>query len=75
MTASTADQRVGIYLRVSTLNQEIETQLLQLRVLCEQQGWRVTKEYVDVESGRKCKRERSDFGQRDCKVVLGYGEF
>ncbi len=63
MTLSTPGQRIGIYLRVSTLNQETENQLLQLRALCEQQGWRVVKEYVDVESGRKGKRERSDFAQ------------
>ncbi len=63
MTSTKSGQRVGIYLRVSTLNQETENQLLQLRAFCEQQGWRITKEYVDVESGRKGKRERSDFAQ------------
>ena len=55
MTSAKPGQRVGIYLRVSTLNQETENQLLQLRALCEQQGWRIVKEYVDVESGRKGK--------------------
>ena len=48
MISSTPGQRVGIYLRVSTLNQETENQLLQLRTLYEQRGWRVVKEYVDV---------------------------
>ena len=63
MTSSVPGQRVGIYLRVSTRDQETENQLLQLRALCEQQGWRITREYVDVESGRKDKRKRGNFAE------------
>lgn len=63
MTPQSQIQRVGLYLRVSTLDQETENQLRQLRALCQQQGWNVYKEYVDVESGRKGKRERAEFAQ------------
>lgn len=56
-------QRVGLYLRVSTLDQEAQNQLLQLRALCLQHGWVVTREYVDIELGRKGKRERAEFAE------------
>lgn len=56
-------QRVGVYLRVSTMDQEAENQLLQLQALCDEQGWSVYKTYVDVESGRKGKRERAEFAE------------
>ena len=61
MPYASKKQRVGIYLRVSTMDQEAENQLRQLQVLCAEQGWTIYKTYVDVESGRKGKRERTDF--------------
>lgn len=63
MTPPSSTHRVAIYLRVSTLDQEAENQLRQLRVLCEQQGWPIYREYLDHESGRKGKRERTEFAQ------------
>lgn len=56
-------QRVGVYLRVSTMDQEAQNQLLQLQALCDEQGWSIYKTYVDVESGRKGKRERAEFAE------------
>ncbi len=63
MSPYSQSQRVGLYLRVSTMDQETENQLRQLRALCKRQGWIVYKEYVDVESGRKGKRERTEFAE------------
>jgi DNA invertase Pin-like site-specific DNA recombinase len=63
MNPNSQAQRVGIYLRVSTVDQETENQLRQLHALCGQQGWAVYKEYVDVESGRKGKLERKEFAK------------
>lgn len=56
---------VGIYLRVSTIdkNQETDNQLLQLNELCERMGWVVYDTYVDHESGRKGKKARGDFSR------------
>ena len=54
-------RRVAIQARVSTVGQEAENQLMQLRSFCEQQGWPIVGEYIDVESGRKGRRERAQF--------------
>jgi DNA invertase Pin-like site-specific DNA recombinase len=40
--------RVAIYARVSTKEQQVETQLVCLRLYCEARGYEVTKEYVDA---------------------------
>ena len=56
-------QRVGVYLRVSTMDQEAQNQLLQLQALYDQNGWAIYRKYVDVESGRKGKRERAEFAE------------
>lgn len=63
MTSQRTPQRVGLYLRVSTLDQETENQLRQLRALCEVQGRPIYREYIDIESGRKGKRERTEFAE------------
>ena len=63
MSSQTSVQRVGLYLRVSTLDQKAQNQLLQLQALCDLHGWRVHKTYVDLESGRKGKRERAEFAE------------
>jgi len=48
--------RIGIYARVSTDKQDNENQLLQLREFAAKQGWQITREYVDSESGSKASR-------------------
>jgi DNA invertase Pin-like site-specific DNA recombinase len=54
---------VAIYARVSTSEggQETENQLLELRDYCDRNGYEVYGEYVDNESGRNGRRERSGF--------------
>ena len=46
--------RVALYARVSTKDkgQDTETQLVQLRAFCGQQGWNIHHEYVDRMSGK-----------------------
>jgi DNA invertase Pin-like site-specific DNA recombinase len=53
--------RVAIYCRVSTDRQETENQALQLREFAAKQGWTVSHEYVDYESGGKA--DRAQFQQ------------
>lgn len=50
--------RVALYARVSTKDgrQDTENQLIALREYCERQGWAVTAEYVDHETGGTSKR-------------------
>ena len=40
-------KKVGIYTRVSTLDQTIDNQLLELRDHCSKMGWEIVKEYAD----------------------------
>ena len=54
-------KRVGIYARVSTKDQNPETQLLQLREFAERRDWEVAQEFVDHGvSGAKRKRPGLD---------------
>src|SRR5207244_9820924 len=55
--------RVALYARVSTKDkgQETENQLAQLREFAAKQGWTVSREYVDRESGTT--HERPEFQQ------------
>jgi DNA invertase Pin-like site-specific DNA recombinase len=55
--------RIAIYARVSTKDkgQEVENQLAQLREFAAQQGWNVTREYIDHESGSRA--DRPEFKQ------------
>ena len=39
--------KVAIYTRVSTLDQTIDNQLIELRDHCSKMGWDVVKEYAD----------------------------
>ena len=48
--------RIAIYARVSTDKQDTENQLIQLREFAAKQGWQITREYVDYESGAKPNR-------------------
>lgn len=54
------DEKVAIYVRVSTKGQELDNQLLQLREYCEKSDWSVYKEYCDVISGKEEKRPSYD---------------
>ncbi len=40
-------RKVAIYTRVSTLDQTVENQLLELREYCSNMGWEITQEYAD----------------------------
>ena len=58
--------RVAIYARVSTDKQDNENQLLQLREFAAKQGWQITREYVDSESGSKASRPEFQRMFRGC---------
>jgi DNA invertase Pin-like site-specific DNA recombinase len=53
-------KRAALYCRVSTGDQHLETQLLDLRELAKQRGLEVVREYSDVISGAKAKRPGLD---------------
>ena len=53
-------KRAAIYARVSTGDQHVETQLLDLRELAKQRGLEIVREYTDVISGAKSKRPGLD---------------
>ena len=69
--------RIAIYGRVSTKDrgQEVENQLMQLREFAAKQGWTVTREYIDHESGSRADRPEfknmfQDASQRRFDLVL-----
>ncbi|MGA8740152.1 MAG: recombinase family protein [Terracidiphilus sp.] len=49
-------KRAAIYLRVSSVDQHPETQVLDLRQLAAQRGYQVVQEYTDKISGTKARR-------------------
>lgn len=49
-----------VYVRVSTNKQESENQLIALREYCKKTGYQITKEYVDIISGKEDKRPNWD---------------
>jgi DNA invertase Pin-like site-specific DNA recombinase len=53
-------KRAALYCRVSTGDQHLETQLLDLRDLAKQRGLEIVREYTDVISGAKSKRPGLD---------------
>jgi DNA invertase Pin-like site-specific DNA recombinase len=53
-------KKAAIYCRVSTGDQHLETQLLDLREMANQRGLEVVREYSDVISGAKSKRSGLD---------------
>jgi DNA invertase Pin-like site-specific DNA recombinase len=53
-------KRVALYLRVSTLDQHPETQVLDLRQLAVQRGFEIVAEYQDKISGVKARRPGLD---------------
>src|SRR5579863_3381536 len=53
-------KRAALYMRVSTLDQHPETQLLDLRQLAAQRGFEIVAEYTDRISGAKARRPGLD---------------
>jgi DNA invertase Pin-like site-specific DNA recombinase len=53
-------KRAALYSRISTGDQHLETQLLDLREMAKQRGLEVVREYSDVISGAKSKRPGLD---------------
>ena len=51
-------KKVGIYTRVSTLDQTIDNQLIELRDHCSKMGWEVVKEYADEGLSGTLSREK-----------------
>ena len=51
-------KKVGIYTRVSTLDQTIDNQLLELRDHCSKMGWEMVKEYADEGLSGTLSREK-----------------
>jgi len=60
-------KRAGLYMRVSTIDQHPETQLLDLRQMAAQRGYEVIHEYADRISGAKARRPGLDELMRDAK--------
>jgi DNA invertase Pin-like site-specific DNA recombinase len=68
-------RRAFLYARVSSFDQNPQTQLLDLRGLAEQRGFEIVREYTDKISGAKAKRPALDqmlaaAHRRECDVVL-----
>src|SRR5260370_38707382 len=68
--------KIGIYGRVSTRDkQEVENQLVQLREFAAKQGWTISREYVDRETGATSDREQfqamfADAGRRKFDLLF-----
>jgi DNA invertase Pin-like site-specific DNA recombinase len=60
-------KRAILYLRVSTVDQHPETQLLDLRQMASQRGYEIVHEYTDRISGTKAKRPGLDQMMRDAR--------
>jgi DNA invertase Pin-like site-specific DNA recombinase len=59
--------RAALYLRVSTVDQHPETQLLDLRQMAAQRGYEIVHEYTDRISGTKAKRPGLDAMMADAR--------
>jgi DNA invertase Pin-like site-specific DNA recombinase len=60
-------KRAAIYVRVSTVDQNLETQLLDLRQMASQRGLEIVREYRDQISGVKSRRPGLDELMRDAR--------
>lgn len=60
-------KRAVLYMRVSTMDQHPETQLLDLRQLAAQRGYQIVREYTDRISGAKARRPGLDELMRDAR--------
>jgi DNA invertase Pin-like site-specific DNA recombinase len=59
--------RAALYMRVSTVDQHPETQLLDLRQMAAQRGFEIVEEYTDRISGAKARRPGLDQMMRDAR--------
>ena len=57
----------ALYLRVSTLDQQTETQLHDLRQMAAQRGYQIVEEYTDRISGAKARRPGLDAMMQDAR--------
>jgi DNA invertase Pin-like site-specific DNA recombinase len=55
--------KVGIYVRVSTIQQTTENQLLELYEICERNDWTVVEEYNETVSGTKGVDDRKELNR------------
>jgi DNA invertase Pin-like site-specific DNA recombinase len=60
-------KRAGLYSRVSTYDQNPQTQILDLRLMAAQRGYEVVHEYTDKISGTKAKRPGLDQMMADAR--------
>jgi DNA invertase Pin-like site-specific DNA recombinase len=60
-------KKAGLYLRVSSLDQHPETQLLDLQQLAAQRGFEIVQEYTDRISGVKARRPGLDAMMADAR--------
>lgn len=60
-------KRAALYLRVSSVDQHPETQLLDLRQMAAQRGYEVVHEYTDRISGAKARRPGLDELMHDAR--------
>jgi DNA invertase Pin-like site-specific DNA recombinase len=60
-------KRAALYIRVSTVDQHPETQVLDLRRMAAQRGYEIVHEYIDRISGAKAKRPGLDELMRDAR--------
>ena len=60
-------KRAALYMRVSTVDQHPETQLLDLRQMATQRGYEIVAEYTDKLSGTKAKRPGLDQMMADAR--------
>jgi DNA invertase Pin-like site-specific DNA recombinase len=60
-------KRAALYMRVSTVDQHPETQLLDLRQMAAQRGYEIVHEYTDRISGTKAKRPGLDAMMADAR--------
>jgi DNA invertase Pin-like site-specific DNA recombinase len=60
-------KRAALYLRVSTVDQHPETQLLDLRLMAAQRGYEIVHEYTDRISGTKARRPGLDQMMADAR--------
>ena len=60
-------KKVGVYLRVSTTDQNPGAQRCDLQQLVQQRGWQVVDEYVDTISGVKARRPGLDRLMKDAR--------
>ena len=60
-------KRAALYMRVSTVDQHPETQLLDLRQMAAQRGYEIVDEYTDRISGAKAKRPGLDQMMTDAR--------